>query len=507
MSRAWRPGALALLSTLPEAAALLDDAGVLIGWNEPCRMLLGPALAGAPTSTAADWFQPDRRTEFRALLAARQGRLGLRLADPIAAPRVIEAEVISVGPDMLLLRLTPPPAPRGDERLALVGRMAGGVAHDFNNLLGIVTGSVDAARRLGAEGALLEELAALEAVATRGAALVRQLLAFSRQQVLAPRVMALNERVAEAGALLPRLIGQDAELEVVLAPQGRLVLVDPSQLDQVIVNLVVNARDALVRAGRPKGQLGRIRLATGNRLVLRAGGEGPGAVPPGRYATLTVEDDGPGIPPDILPRIFEPFFTTRIEQGGTGLGLATVQGIVAQSGGFVTAECPASGGTRFTILLPRHDGALPEALPPPPWSQAPPSLVMLVEDEPALLRLGTQALRGAGHEVLPAEDGYAAMELLEAGSRPAVLVSDVSMPGMDGLALAQAARALIPGLPILLLSGYAAATLSVDLAAAQLGFLAKPFGGDALVDGVAQAIQQQPLAKAPLPEHIRNIGD
>ncbi|MBC7432517.1 MAG: response regulator [Rubritepida sp.] len=482
MNRAWREGAWAIMAALPEASALLDAGGRVQTLNAPCRMLLGPALAVG--SHVAAWFNAGRRAEIDAALAAGHGRLMLSLADPIATPRQVEATLCTVWPGVLLLRLAPPPPPPRDERLALVGRMAGGVAHDFNNLLGIVTGAAEALRRPAADAA--QELAVLDGVATRGAELVRQLLAFARQQRLAPQVLSLNECVAAAGQLLPRLIGAQVRLELALDEPGRLVLADPSQLDQVIINLVVNARDAIARTGWP----GRVRLSTGRRIVLRAGGEGHGATPPGRYATLVVEDDGPGIPPDILPRIFEPFFTTRIDAGGTGLGLATVQGIVTQSGGYIAAECPAGGGTRFTILLPRHEGVLPESAPSPPVAQAPPSSILLVEDEPALLRMAAQALRDAGHSVVTAEDAYTALELLEAGTRPGLLVSDVSMPGMDGVALARATRQILPGLPTLLLSGYAASALAADLPAEGWHFLAKPFTAAGLCGACAMALAQ-----------------
>jgi two-component system cell cycle sensor histidine kinase/response regulator CckA len=219
-------------------------------------------------------------------------------------------------------------------------------------------------------------------------------------------------------------------------------------------------------------------------VVLQAGGEN--GLPPGRYASIIVEDDGPGIPPAIMMKIFEPFFTTRIDQGGTGLGLATVQGIIAQSGGHILAESPPGGGTRFTILLPRQEGgAIVEAQTIPPPAQA---TILLAEDEPALLRLASHALAENGHTVLPAADGYTAIEMIEAGARPELLVSDVSMPGMDGVALARAARALCPGLRVLLLSGYSAAALAVDMAAEGWHFLAKPCRADELRNAVAAAL-------------------
>ena len=200
---------------------------------------------------------------------------------------------------------------------------------------------------------------------------------------------------------------------------------------------------------------------------------------------------GRASPPDILPRIFEPFFTTRIDQGGTGLGLATVQGVVAQSGGHIIAECPPAGGTRFTILLPRHEGPVWVEPAPLAVAPAPPSTILLVEDEPVLLRMGAQALRDAGHAVLTAEDGYAALELLEGGAQPGLIATDVSMPGMDGVALARAAAALRPGLPMLLLSGYAAAALAAELPAEGWHFLAKPFTSQALRDSVATALAKR----------------
>ncbi len=475
-------GAAAMLAAMPEAAVLLDAQARVIALNPSARALLGPALHSAPGDAATAWFPPAEQERFHAALR-EGGQFRLSLVDPLVAPRPVEAFLRSMAPGMLLLRMTPPAPPSREERLALLGRMAGGIAHDFNNMLAIILGASAAAAQAAEAPARAREFAVLDAAAERGAGLVRQLLAFARQQVLAPRALALNPRVAAMAELLPRLLGRDIRLEVVLEEPGRTVLADPSQLDQVILNLAVNARDAI----RASGRGGVIRLSTGRRVVLRSGGEGPGAIPPGRYASIGVEDDGPGIPPDVLARIFEPFFSTKIDQGGTGLGLATVQGIVAQSGGHVLAESPPGGGSRFTILLPRHEGeAEPEAPPPP--SETRPATILLAEDEPALLRLCAQALEQAGHTVLQAGDGYAATEALEEGATPDLLVTDVSMPGMDGVALARAARAARPELKVLLLSGYAAATLKVDLAAEGWHFLAKPCAADALRAAVTSAL-------------------
>jgi len=476
----WQAGAAAMLAAWPEPAALLDRQGRVLAVNDAGRALLGAALPTRPGDDARSWFPLAEQPGFVAAIARGGGRLPLTLTPPLAAPRVIEAVLQPLEQAALLLRLGPE-APQGrEERLALLGRMAGGVAHDFNNLLGIVIGASATAASAADATARGRELAVIDAAADRGAALVRQLLAFSRQQVLAPRILRLNDAVAAIGGLLPRLLGAGIALDLALEEPGRLVLADPTQLDQVIINLVANARDAIQDSG--KG--GRIRLETGRRVVLQAGGEN--GLPPGRYASIIVEDDGPGIPAAIMAKIFEPFFTTRIDQGGTGLGLATVQGIIAQSGGHILAESPPGGGTRFTILLPRQEGgAIVEAQTIPPPAQA---TILLAEDEPALLRLASHALAENGHTVLPAADGYTAIEMIEAGARPELLVSDVSMPGMDGVALARAARALCPGLRVLLLSGYSAAALAVDMAAEGWHFLAKPCRADELRNAVAAAL-------------------
>ena len=456
---------MALLHALPDAAALLDATGRVVAVNAACRALLGPALRAEPGDAAAAWFAGTAplANGMRALADASDGATHLDLT------------LVPLGADGALLRLCTTRAAQED-RLALVGRMAGGVAHDFNNLLAIMRGAAEMARRAPDHAALRAELQVLDHAADRGAALVRGLLAFARQQVLAPEILDVNARVGAMAELLRRLLGPRITLGVALEEPGRRLRADPAQLDQVLLNLAVNARDAM-------GGAGHIRIATETRLVLRA----EGAVPPGRYVAISVQDSGPGIPADVLPRIFEPFFSTRIEQGGTGLGLATVQGIVAQSGGHVLAE-NVPGGARFTILLPRAEGEVvstPQEASPP---TAGPLRVLLVDDEPLLLRLGRRALEEAGHHVETAETGEEALEILDEAA-PDLLVSDMAMPGMDGAALAQAAVARRPGLQVLLLSGYAAAALQVDWAATGWRYLAKPFTPAALVDatGAGQA--------------------
>jgi two-component system cell cycle sensor histidine kinase/response regulator CckA len=460
------PGPEAWLAALPQAAALLDGAGALVAANEAFRQGLGslrPWRAGEPFA--------NRLPEAEEALAAALGGAAGQVALPRGGVLLLRPAL----PGVLLL--WSPPGGEEPERLALLGRLAGGVAHDFNNLLGIILGSTAALRR----GAAEEELAAIEAAAGRGAALVRQMLAFARQQVLAPRRVTVNETVRDCVALLPRLLGPRIVIETELEEPARHVRVDPDEWSRVLINLAVNARDAM-------GGQGRLRFSTGRQLLLGGEPEGQG-LPPGRYVSVEVADDGPGIPPDVLPRIFEPFFTTRIEAGGTGLGLATVQGIVGQFGGRITARCPPGGGTIFRILLPRDDGAeaaLPaRASPPAPPAEGP---ILLVDDERVLLRVASLALRQAGHEVIACEDADTALDHLREGLRPGLLVTDVAMPGMDGIGLARAAREAVPGLPVLLLSGYSAATAAGDPAREGFGFLAKPYTPEALRAAVGQAL-------------------
>jgi two-component system cell cycle sensor histidine kinase/response regulator CckA len=251
----------------------------------------------------------------------------------------------------------------------------------------------------------------------------------------------------------------------------------------VLLNLATNARDAIAGAGAGEG---RLTIATDTAVALREEPGVPDALPPGRWAVLEVTDTGPGIPAEMLPRIFEPFFTTRAAQGGTGLGLATVHGIVRQSGGALQIES-RPGMTRFRIHLPRHEGEAEEA------ASAPPSApgkgvgrhVLLVDDEAPLRRLAAVALERAGHRVTQAEDGDSALELIEAGLQPGAMVSDIAMPGLDGVALARAARRHRPGLPVVLMSGYAEAALGLSMERDGIVFLPKPYRPAELVEVVS----------------------
>lgn len=378
------------------------------------------------------------------------------------------------------------------QKLQATGQLAGGIAHDFNNLLTAILGAADGILSREAEGETREDAAQIQDSAQRGAALVRQLLAFGRQQRLEPKVIAVNAAIEHVCGLLRRLLGGQIRLLLALEHPGRRVRADPTQLDQVLINLAVNARDAM-----PKG--GDLTLRSGHITLYRPMLHGAETIPPGRYVMIEVQDSGQGIPPEVLPRIFDPFFTTKRERGGSGLGLSTVHGIIRQSDGFLAVDSEAGRGTSFRIYLPRWDGA-EEAMPEPPPAKATPppdpvrqreGVVLLVDDEDAVRRLAARALRRAGWEVVEADCGDSALESLQnLPVRAIALVTDLVMPGMDGMALAQAVRHhnATPNLPIVLVSGYAETQNSQEITDPDTLFLAKPYSLAELVQAVGRLV-------------------
>jgi two-component system cell cycle sensor histidine kinase/response regulator CckA len=349
---------------------------------------------------------------------------------------------------------------RQGQKMEAIGRLAGGVAHDFNNILGVIQGEAhlllqplpaDDPRRAGLEQILF--------ATERAAALTQQLLAFSKSQVLEVRPIDLNVSVARLAGMLDRLVG--SRVEVVFerrAASGR-VRADPSQIEQVLMNLAVNARDAM-----PDG--GRLRIATAEEELAATSPWLPRDASPGRYISLTVSDTGHGMSEAVQARAFEPFFTTKGAEHGTGLGLATVYGIVAQSGGFIHLESPPGGGTTFRIFLPRageEEGAAPSESAAPgesPASLAVGETVLLAEDQPALCQLIAKSLERRGYRVLAAEDSSAALAAAEGyAGEIHLLLTDISMPGMGGRELADRLSRIRPGVRVLYMSGYPQSTM------------------------------------------------
>jgi signal transduction histidine kinase len=361
---------------------------------------------------------------------------------------------------------------RQSQKLEAIGRLAGGVAHDFNNLLTGILGSVEAViRTLPSADPRRADVVDIESAALRAAALTRQLLAFSRRQVIAPRVLILNEVVAGMERLLRRILGEEIELQASLDQRPLRVLADQGQLEQVILNLAVNARDAM-----PGG--GRLTLATS---AVELGAEDAARRPglrPGPHALLEVRDSGTGMSPEVQSHLFEPYFTTKERGKGTGLGLSTVYGILHQAGGDVQVRSQVGAGTVVRVLLP----LCPTAATPDPAATRPRAMrgtetVLVVEDDALVRRHAVRALEGAGYTVLQAADGEEALRGVLAGElRVDLLVSDVTMPRLGGVELAARARDHRPDLRVLYISGHEGERAELDRALRDgTALLAKPF--------------------------------
>ena len=358
-------------------------------------------------------------------------------------------------------------------RMQAVGQLAGGLAHDFNNILTAIIGTCDLLLARHAPGTPDQfDIDQIRQSAHRAADLVRQLLAFSRQQTLKPRVLQLPDLVGEISHLLRRLLGESVRLRVVHGRDLAPVRADPGQIEQVLVNLAVNARDAM-----PGG--GELTISTYAVPAAEVAGLGRAMMPAADYVAISVKDTGEGIPPDVLPSIFDPFFTTKAPGKGTGLGLAMVYGIVKQTGGFIFADSTVGVGTTLTIYLPAAHGATAEPLRPARelaevgWGSG---TILIVEDEPMVRAVTARALTRSGYEVLSASDGDSALELLEERQgRVDLLISDVVMPGMDGPTLVERARARYPDLKVLFISGYAEEQLRGRVDNSARALLRKPY--------------------------------
>jgi len=373
------------------------------------------------------------------------------------------------------------------QKLESVGRLAGGVAHDFNNLLTVVLCCTDnmredLARRLPVDA---EDVDSIRGAGERARDLTRQLLAFARRQIVAPDVLDLNDIVQGSEKLLRRVLGEDVVLKARLQPELWPVRCDPAQLEQVIMNLAVNARDAM-----PEG--GHLSLETANLAV----GEVPPlpAMAPGDWVRLSVHDSGTGMAPDVKAHLFEPFFTTKPKGRGTGLGLATVYGIVKQSGGHIRVESDPADGTTFDIFLPRcitGIGEKPEVAEP--GSRRGSGTVLLVEDDADVRAVAARALRDGGYQVLAAAGAGDAMELAARAPGPVdILVTDVVMPGVNGKALAEELRRRRPSVRVLFVSGYADDILGRHgVLEPGVELLAKPFTPETLVRKVAAVLQSR----------------
>jgi PAS domain S-box-containing protein len=381
---------------------------------------------------------------------------------------------------------------RQSQKMEAVGQLTGGLAHDFNNLLTGISGSLELLEHRLAQGRLKElnrYILVAQGAAKRAAALTHRLLAFSRRQTLDPKPTEVNRLVADMNELIRRTAGPAVTVEVTGAAEPCTTLVDPNQLENALLNLCINARDAM-----PDG--GRLTISTDIRQI-----EGPQAreldLPAGAYVRLAVADTGSGMPPEVIARAFDPFFTTKPLGEGTGLGLSMVYGFVRQSGGQARISSELGRGTRINLYLPRHSGAANDAAPAPEAAGGGRAeageTVLVVDDEPSVRMLVTEVLEELGYTALQAEDGKSALKLLDSARRIDLLITDVGLPGgINGRQLADAARLARPSLKILFITGYAeSAAIGNASLAPGMHVVTKPFALENLAARIKAIILQR----------------
>ncbi|NNC58590.1 MAG: response regulator [Erythrobacter sp.] len=485
----------ALIGALPLGLAMTDRDGRFLFANQPFLRAIGREDHGLPQYPSDLVVKEDKGAVADSVRRYAKGpvnsgdmavRLKVSPEDPVSLGL---AGVRGLGEGAVLLSL----ADSSEEtrlkrqvaqatKMQAVGQLAGGVAHDFNNVLTAIIGYCDLMLLRHTPGdSDYDDIQQIRANSNRAASLTRQLLAFSRQQTLRPEVVQLPDVVSEVSQLLKRLVGERIEFSVRHDRDLGPVRADPRQLEQVIINLAVNARDAILASGASKR---RLTMATRRVAAKDVRAMASEILPVGDYTALIVQDTGGGVPDDVLPKIFEPFFTTKEQGKGTGLGLSTVYGIVKQSGGFIFADNIAGAdgrptGARFTIYLPVHRGEIPaaarkdEAEPPSTWSEG--GRLLLVEDEDMVRAVAERALTRAGYSVTACADGEEGLAAIANGGSFDLVVSDVVMPGMDGPTMARAIRNVAPDLPFLFMSGYAEEQLRSDIDIDNMHFIAKPF--------------------------------
>jgi PAS domain S-box-containing protein len=466
----------ALFDAAPQTVVAIDSGGVIVFANRASREMFGrdlvrtPATDLVPERFRSSFGQQDAPVEIAALredgtefpaelrASAADTREGLSLAfiTDISARVALQRQLLQ------------------SQKLESVGQLAGGVAHDFNNLLTVISGYASMALdQVTPHSYLREPLEEIAHAAERATGLTRQLLAFSRRQAATPKVLALGELLHNLEKMLRRLIGEHIELSISV-DEIPPILADPGQVEQVVVNLVVNARDAMPQGGRVQ-----IRgTARGERVV------------------LSVADTGAGMPPEVEARIFEPFFTTKEQGKGTGLGLSTVYGIVKQAGGEVMVDTAVGRGTTFHVVLPAAEGLpdAPERLAARAGAQGH-ETILLAEDEPGVRRFVKEVLAASGYTVLEARNGREALEVASRYTGPIhLLVTDLVMPEMGGIDLAEHMKRINGGAAVLFMSGYSDRPLAAD---ARGALIEKPFTPAAFLDRVREVLTRPPAAPPP----------
>ena len=492
----------ALLDVLPVGLALVDRDGRFLTMNQAFRQAAGIKGSTLPVYPGDLVVKEDKAAVADAVRRnsrgpAMSGDLAVRLSRQASEPVALTiAGLRGLGDAAVLLLLKDNSEEAKLKRqvaqatkMQVVGQLAGGVAHDFNNILTAIIGHCDLMLMRHTPGdSDYDDIQQIKSNSNRAAGLTRQLLAFSRQQTLRPQVLQLPEVVSEVSHLLKRLLGETVELMVKHGRSLGPIRADPGQLEQVIINLAVNARDAMAAKGG-----GTLTIQTYPVKADQVAELGSDILPIADYSALSVTDTGTGIPPSVLGKIFEPFFTTKEVGKGTGLGLSTVYGIVKQSGGFIFADSKVGEGTRFVIYLPVHREEAGAARSRKSektkknelWGSG---TVLLVEDEPMVRSVAERALTRHGYVVITADNGEDALEIIAKNEPIDLLISDVVMPGMDGPTMVREARQSRPDLKILFMSGYAEEQLRKSIDIENVNFLPKPFSVTELAEAARRAV-------------------
>ncbi|MBV9331003.1 MAG: response regulator [Alphaproteobacteria bacterium] len=483
----------------PVGVAIAHADGTIIDANESFRGFFGHDVIGQSISRLVEADDTERVAALVAQAGQGDSSRSTELRAAGQDERMAEMFVrLAPESDRILLYLLDVSEQRAletkfaqSQKMQAVGQLAGGVAHDFNNLLTVIIGNSEfLLMRHPAGDSSFKEINEIHQNALRAAALVGQLLAFSRKQTLQPRTLNLRDMLSELAIMLRRLVREGMEVKLDHGPKLWPVHADEAQSSNAIINLVVNARDAM-----PEG--GQVVIRTANETVSQPAALGSALMPPGDYVRIDVSDTGIGIAKEHVGKIFDPFFTTKPVGHGTGLGLATVYGIVKQSGGFISVHSEIGRGTTFTIYLPRQRSesatqAEPER--PVPRDMTGQDTILLVEDEEAVRSFAARALKLRGYNVIEAAGGEEALDIVRSSPAPIhLLITDVVMPNMDGPTLVRNARGLRPDMQIIFMSGYAEDTFRRnDEKAEDLHFLPKPFGLKQLAAKVKDVLSHQP---------------
>lgn len=497
--------AQAAFNDAPVGMAVVDGSGDFLRRNTSLQKLFSSSKSG-DTDNLLDLIDEKDREVLRAYIATplQEGSVDtgveVNITSDLDVVATVNKHALSDSNNETLLFISDATEKKSLERqfaqaqkMQAVGQLAGGIAHDFNNILTAIIGFCDLLLvRHSAGDPSFADIMQIKQNANRAANLVRQLLAFSRQQTLLPKVLVMTDVLAELSNLIRRLIGENINLKMVHGRDLDPIKVDQGQLEQVIVNLAVNARDAMANGGD-------LTISTSMATAADVAKMGHDFMPNQDYICLRVQDTGHGIEKEHLNKIFEPFFTTKEMGKGTGLGLSTVYGIVKQTGGFIFADSEPDKGAAFIIYLPAHEVTQEEkeieaqdlkspmmAAPVADyWGRG---TILLVEDEDAVRMFASRALTKKGYHVVAASSGHEALELLEDGLEVDLMISDVIMPQMDGPTLVKTVRESRPTLKVIFISGYAQDGFGVAEGLEQIDFLPKPFSLSQLAEAVKMAM-------------------